>query len=148
MLEILKVYDIRLQWFSDLKIWICDKCISHEDSFFKQNKCVQNNGRKVDVHKMEFTKILLLSKTYRKSIGFPSETDMSDRWPIGDQNAWSETDMPHRKPIGNWHACWSPTRLIRDQYAWWDNDMPCLRPVIVRYDWLETHRNYISDLFL
>ena len=58
----------------------------------------------------EFTKILLLSETYRRPIGYLSETDMSDRDPsetqtclIGDP---SETDMP--RPIENWHAWWQP----------------------------------------
>ena len=53
---------------------------------------------------LEFTKILLLSETYRRPIGdiseistcfiedwhYTSETDMTDRRPIGD-------DMPHRR---------------------------------------------------
>ena len=42
---------------------------------------------------LEFTKILLLSETYRRPIGDPSETDMPDRKP---RHASSEIDMPHR----------------------------------------------------
>ena len=55
----------------------------------------------------EFTKILLLSETYRRLIGDPSETDLPHRRPIGDRHASSETDMPHRRPtcfIGDRHA--------------------------------------------
>ena len=57
----------------------------------------------------ELTKILLLSKTYRKPIRDISETNMPDQRPIrdqhhrpmGDQHARLETDMPDRRPIGD-----------------------------------------------
>ena len=72
---------------------------------------------------MEFTKILLLSKTYRRTIVDLLETDMSDQsqhaWSktddmpdwrrIGDQDAASETKMPHQGPtclIGDRNASW------------------------------------------
>ena len=62
-----------------------------------------------DIIKREFTKILLLSETYRRPIsdllethwrpiGDPLETDMPHRRPIGDRHASSET---HRRPIGD-----------------------------------------------
>ena len=104
----------------------------------------------------EFTKILLLSETYRRPnrdpsqthrrptclIGDPSETDMPDRRPIGDQNSRSEThprptcligdlyvssenDMPHRRP----------TCLIRNPS---EIDMPDWRPICLIGDPLET----------
>ena len=37
---------------------------------------------------------------YRRYIGDPLETDMSDRRPIEDHYTWSETDMSHRRLIG------------------------------------------------
>ena len=53
----------------------------------------------------EFTKILILSKTYQRPIRDPSETNMPERRPIG------EIDMPH----------WRPTCLIGDPL---ETDMP------------------------
>ena len=98
----------------------------------------------------EFTKILLLSETYRRPIrdlsethrrptcfiGDPSETDMPHRRPtclIGDQHASSETDMPHQRPtclIGDPSETHRrPTCLIRDRHASSETDMSHRRPI-------------------
>ena len=70
---------------------------------------------------LEFTKILLLSETYRR--------------PIGDRHAWSETH-------------WRPTCLIGDQS---ETDMPDRRPIGDRHSLLETdmpaESNWNSHLF-
>ena len=42
-----------------------------------------------------------LSVTFQRRIGDPSETDIPDRRPIGDQHALSETD----------HACGDPSEF-------------------------------------
>ena len=56
---------------------------------------------------MEFTKILLLSETYRRTIGDPLETNMPNRRPtglIGYLSGPRRVDMLHQKPISNRHA--------------------------------------------
>ena len=49
---------------------------------FKCSLCYYNN-----IIIFEFTKILLLSETFRRPIGDPSDTDIPDRRPIGDRHA-------------------------------------------------------------
>ena len=74
----------------------------------------------------EFTKILLLSETYRRPIRDLSETHRRPTCFIGDP---SETDMPHRRPMGDRPASSEthrrPTCLIGDPS---ETDMPHRRP--------------------
>ena len=46
-----------------------------------------------------------LSETYRRPIGYPLETDISDRRLIANRHGWSQTGMPHRRPIGGMLVC-------------------------------------------
>ena len=55
---------------------------------------------------------ILLSDTYRRLIGDPLETDISDQRPIGDQHARLETDMPRWRPTLPHRR---PTCPIRDR---------------------------------
>ena len=94
----------------------------------------------------EFTKILLLSETYRRPIEDPSETHRRPTCFIGDP---SETDMPHRRPIGDQHVSSEihqrPTCLIGDRLA--SSETP-RRPTYFIGDPSETdmpHRRSIED---
>ena len=69
----------------------------------------------------EFTKILLLSETHRRTRHASSETDMPDQIPIGDLN------MLHPRP----------TCLIWDPL---ETNMPNRKTTRDGYAWLETHR--------
>ena len=69
---------------------------------------------------LEFTKILLLSETYRRPIRDLLETDMPHPRPIGDQHVSSET-LGH--PWVSNPACWSLMRhvglqLVSDETCW------------------------------
>ena len=75
-------------------------------SRFSFNRCFDSKRVKI-----EFTKILSLSETYRRPAGDLSNTHQRPTCLIGDRHVQSETDMPNQRPtclIGDLHA-WSET---------------------------------------
>ena len=116
-------------------------------SFYLSKKILNTNTIFYNIQLDEFTKILLLSETYRRPIGDLLETHGR---PIGHP---SEIDMPHQRPIRDRHASLEthqrPTCLIGDRHASLETGMPYRRPTCLikdRHASSETHKKYISCL--